>query len=512
MDFNFTSYKSLKLLLRNKRRVIVYLVILVIGLPTVLYAQNSSWRANAEVGCYGSTGGQLPFWLRANNWGVVPLSGPVLASSVGLYYQFRPDTTAKRTSSFRSKISWGGGHQLVYNTGSERNFLLPESFLKVQWKFIELMAGRRKDVIGIVDTLLTSGSYSFSGNSMPVPKVQLSFPEYVPLRFLNNFVAVKGFYNHGWFNTPYIKGAYLHQKALHLRLGAPGRRLHVELGLNQNATWGGHADYLKGSDWAVNGRLTDSFGDYLWGVVLGKIPKQYHNSRFTNFDGENRVGNHVGNYDLAVTYSLQKSKLLFYHQHPYEDASGLAFRNFPDGLYGLSFKNRAASNDLFQLRGVVFEFLTTLDQSGGAFTMAGTNFKGNDNYFDHAQYAEGWSYFSKGMGTPFLSSRPGLNKAVTEWREFFPNNRVMMYHVGFEGLVASKLRVLGKFSISRNYGNFNKPFPETISQFSSWLNFDWPLFAWGNTRLSGQVAYDEGGLYPKSIGGYVGIKTSAWKK
>lgn len=473
-----------------------------------LSAQNISWQANAEVGGFASTGGQLPFWLRVNKWGTVPISGPIGTSSVGLYYQISPDTVSKGT---KSKIRFAGGHQLVYNTGSERNFLAPEFFLKAQWKFIELMAGRRKDVIGIVDTLLTSGSYSYSGNSLPVPKVQLSFPDYVPLRFLNNFVGIKGFYAHGWFNTPYIKGAYLHQKALHFRLGQPDSRLHVELGLNQNATWGGRADYLKTSDYAVNGKLTDSFGDYLWGVVLGKIPKQYRNSRFNNFDGENRVGNHVGHYDLAVSYVFSKAKFLFYHQHPYEDASGLALRNFPDGLYGLSCKPLTSSSSFFQLRGLLFEYLTTLDQSGGAFTMVGTKFKGNDNYFNHAQYAEGWSYFSKGIGTPFLSSRPGLIESVTDGREFFPNNRVTMFHLGFDGLLAGKLRVLGKFSISKNYGNFNNAYPETISQFSSWLNFDWPLFAWGNTRLSGQVAYDEGGLYPKSIGGFVGIKTSGWR-
>jgi hypothetical protein len=473
-------------------------------------AQSQHWSPSAELGSYIGTSSTTPFWLRANQFGTVPLAMPALTGRVGLTYesQIYADTIKKTK---QAKISWGAGAETIFNLGrGNEKMLLPEAYLKLRWKKLELWGGRRKQILGIVDTTLSTGSFTWSGNAMPVPKIQLGFPEYVPLKFLKNYVSIKGFFSHGWFNTPYIQGAYLHQKTLHGKFGKPGGKLSMQVGVVHSVVWAGHADYLIGSPLAIDGHLTSNFGDYLWGVVIGKIPKVYRNKRFTNFDGENRVGNHVGQYDLAFEYQLKDSKLLLYHNHPFEDGSGLQLQNIPDGLYGLSWKRAATSNSFVQVRGILLEYLFSKDQSGAGFNLADSHFKGNDNYFDHAQYKEGWSYFSKGMGTPFLPPNSELKEQYHG--EFFPDNRVIVYHAGLEGTAGRSVQWRTKLSYSSNFGTNNRPFGPVAKQFSYLLMVDAPVFKWGNTRLVTKLAFDQGDLYPSSVAGYVGFRSTAWGK
>jgi hypothetical protein len=491
-----TPFKSLPL---THARFIGFVVFCLA--PLLMQAQPGTFTYNTELGGYVSSNGRLPFWLRANQWGQVPLTAPAVTARLGLRYQSRgfvADST---------QFGWELGTQGVTNASHGVRFLLPQAYLKLRWRKLELMAGREREILGIMDSTLSSGSYSWSGNALPIPLIRLGIREYAPLGFLGNFISIKGFYAHGWYNNPYIQGAYFHQKAFHSRFGKPEASVHVHFGLVHNTVWGGKADYLKNNPVAVNGKLTTSLHDYVTGVVLGQIPKERANDRFTEFDGTNRVGNHVGHYDLALDWQLPTFKLLAYRQHPFEDASGLQIQNLPDGLYGLSLRREASPVAWLALKGVVLEYLHTKDQSGQTFEKPGSRFKGLDNYFNHAQYREGWSYRGRGVGTPFVPSRTEVAGTIEPTGEYFPANRVVVYHLGLEGLLVQKVRVLAKLSYSRSFGTINVPFPAPIRQLSSILDFESPLFRRGETLLHGQIAYDRGGLYPKALGGYLGIRS-----
>lgn len=479
-------------------------IFMLIGFSDRLMAQPGTMVYNSELGGYVSGSDRLPFWLRANQWGQVALTSPVGTARLGLRYQTF-DSLADSTGP-ASRLRWGFGIEGVGNLGKENDFLLPEAYVKVRWKKWELMAGREREMLGIVDTTLTSGSYSWAGNALPIPKIRLALREYLPLGFLKNFISIKGSYIHGWFNDTYINGAYFHQKTLYGRFGKPEGSFHVQLGLVHNVTWGGSADYLKNNPVAVNGKLTTSFVDYVTGVVLGRIPNEKANSRFTIFDGTNRVGNHVGHYDLAIDWKLRQLRLLVYRQHPFEDASGLQLQNLPDGLYGISVRREAAPSSFFAWKGVVFEFLYTKNQSGGSFDLTGSRFKGLDNYFNHAQYRQGWSYLNRGIGTPFIPASSEVRPEIIATAEYFPTNQTVLYHLGLEGMLLQKVHILSKFSFSSNLGTINNPFPKPIHQFSSLISFD-ALFL-RHFTLMGQIAYDQGGLYSSSLGGYLGVRYS----
>jgi hypothetical protein len=474
--------------------------------PLIAWAQPGEVRLSTELGGYVSTDSRLPFWLRANQWGEVPLTAPAATGRVDLHYR---SPGAARDS---ARFGWEAGVRAVTNAGSGMQFLLPEAYAKLRWRKWELMAGREREILGIIDSTLSTGSYSWSGNALPIPRIKLGLSEYVPLGFLKNFVAIKGFYVHGWYDNPYIQGAYFHQKTLYGRFGKPEARVHVHLGIVHNAVWGGSADYLRDNPVAVDGKLTTSLSDYLTGVVLGMIPKDRANDRFTEFDGTNRVGNHVGHYDLALDWRLPTMKLLIYRQHPFEDASGLQIQNLPDGLYGISLRREETSSSFFSWKGVVLEYLTTRDQSGDSFDLTGSRFKGLDNYFNHAQYREGWSYRGRGVGTPFIPSRTEVATTIEPTGEYFPTNQAVVYHLGLEGMLLQRVRLLAKFSYSQNFGTINVPFATPRRQLSSFLEFGTPLFRRGNTQLRGQLAYDRGGLYPDAFGGYLGINSTISRK
>ncbi len=455
----------------------------------------------------------MPFWLRVNQWGSVPLETPIGIARIGIHFQ--TPRIYVDTANHKSRLSLAfkarGILTVPQHSTSTRQYLLPEAHIKLNWKHWELLAGRECRIIGIVDTTLSSGSYSWSGNSLPIPMIRLSIEEYIPIPFLREFVSIKGSYAHGWFNDPYIKGAYLHQKTFYGRFGKPSGKVHFQLGLAHSVTWGGSADYLRDSPFAINGKLTTDFGDYLRGVVLGKIPKDKVNKRFTIFDGTNRVGNHVGHFDMALDWNIGKTNLLFYRQHPFEDASGLQFQNLPDGLYGVRLQRNNSPLSFISLRKFLAEFLYTRNQSGPVFDPA-ARYQGRDDYFNHAQYKQGWSYRGHGMGTPFIPATTEVSKQIGDSHEFFPSNQTKMYHLGMELLLAGKIQLLIKHSSSINFGTFSVPIQAPIKQKSSSLSFDAPLMVWGNTRVRAQLAYDKGGLYPESLGGYIGLKSSFGKK
>ncbi|MBC7893649.1 MAG: hypothetical protein H7Y12_15635 [Sphingobacteriaceae bacterium] len=464
-------------------------------------AQSRLPTGYVEVGGRASSTRQTPFWLRANQFGTVPGESPVGSLRLGAHLDYCPDTLPRQR-----RFDWGFGAEVVGNGGATRQLLLPEAYAKIRYGAVELWAGRRREVLGIMDTTLTSGGISWSGNALSVPKIQLTVPDYLPLKFLGSFVALKGFYAHGWFNAPYIRGAYLHQKALYGRFGKPAARLHLHVGLVHHVQWGGEADYLKTSPFAVDGKLTTDFRDYLRGVVLGKISDEQRNGRYTGFDGENRIGNHVGHYDIAFDLHLRGSSILFYNQHPFEDTSGLLFLNLPDGLYGLSWRNDRGGMVGFRLRRVLLEWLYTKNQAGSSFDIAGSRFKGGDNYFNHSQYAEGWSYFSQGLGTPFLPLISEVVPNLASGGLFFPNNRVEAYHAGAEALLNGRVLMVVKLSYSRNFGTYSVPFSEAIPQFSSLLDVRLPVAWLGGADLTGRVAWDTGRLYPPTFGAYLGLR------
>lgn len=462
-----------------------------------------SVRAQVELGGWAASAAAQPFWLQTNQFGTAPRSTPAATLRAGIWKEYTgADTLTKR----RRRFGWGWGLNPVVNAGRQTSVLLPEAYVKVKFGLIELMAGRRRQLTGLGDSTLSSGFMVGSDNALPIPKVQLTTRGYVPFGFLKGWVAVSAGYAHGWFNVPYIQQSYLHQKYLYWRFGKPTGRVRVHAGLNHQVQWGGRADYLLNSPVAVNGKLPSAF-KYYDDIVLAVNPGEWSNEDFTSFDGAYRIGNHIGSIDGAVEVRSGGGNWLLYHQHLYEDVSGLLFLNFPDGLTGLSWSRPAgqATGSAWQFQRVVVEYVATLSQTGPTFDLLGSRYQGDDNYFNHGQYREGWSYVGRSLGTPFVAPtyelRPDAQRGL-----FFPNNRVQAWYVGATGRLFNRLTWATRLAYSRNYGTFSQPYSLPLGQFSSLLSAQLPLRRWLATQLVTALALDQGQLRPNTFGGYVGLR------
>ena len=171
--------------------------------------------------------------------------------------------------------------------------------------------------------------------------------------------------------------------------------------------------------------------------------------------------------------------------------------NKPDGLWGISIRN----NRFPFVKGLLYEYLNSTDQSGPFHDEDGIVYGGRDNYFVHWVYQNGWTYFSRTIGTPFISS-PVYNK---NGGVAIVNNRVQVHHIGLEGeLQGYQYKALCSFS--KNYGNYWAPYPEMIRNTSLLLEVKKQFPKLSNIELGCSVGADIGKLYGNSVGCMVSVR------
>ncbi len=450
--------------------------------------------------CAGYTSnGTVPFWLRSNQFGSVPLDG----ASLSLVGFTRKDYAPGKEKFF----DWGASFEGRANLGQGSNLTLIEGYSKVRLRIFELRAGRSKMTTGLCDTTLTSGSWAISGTNLGIPEVELSVREFWTLPWLGQLFAFKGNFAHGWMGDLQMTRsslqdtltlrAYLHQKSLYGRFGKPSWRLKLYGGFNHQVVWGHEQEYYF-DDYTLSPIET-----YLY-VITGK--------KFSNgYIQEERQGNHLGSIDVGFEYSFDRVKLFLYRQNLYE-VGGLAhLANIQDGLNGVSIENISKENDQLLWHKILIEVLYTKNQAGRPWSPEyGSCY---EPYYNHGQYLTGWSYFGAGLGTPFISMRDYIrtNLAVHP-DDYFINNRVMVFHFGCEGTYKSICYLL-KASWSENYGTYRTTDEEQSTgitdpgsyglfgaqkQLSAYLEFNKRLVSGWNLGLV--VAGDIGQLYYNSFG------------
>lgn len=460
-----------------------------------------AYSLETEISAIVSSGACAPFRLRANRFGTIPDRSPAAVAMFRFAKEYRQPGKAPG-----GKFDWGMAIRPILYRSPEApvKVLFPEAQAKVRYGSLELYAGRRMDVTGLGDTSLTSGFYAVSGNAVPIPKVQLATTGFVPVKWFGNFLAVSAGLAHGWYDVDYLRGARLHQKYLYLRFGRTSGPVMCYAGLNHQVQWAGHAEYLKERpDIAIGGAFPSSWRLFPY-VFLAYTPRNWYEKQgFTSFDSY-RMGNHLGSQDLAVEGTVAGEKLLLYHQHIYEDVSGLVWKNFPDGLWGLSWTpGKSPGGARVKIEKVTLEHLTTLSQSGSSFYLPGVWYQGNDDYFNHGQYHKGWSYREKGIGTPFITTEQELKEKVSP-ASYFANNRLSMWHLGLKMNYRSMSAML-LTSYSLNYGRLGSGLAGGVrTQLSGGLTVEAALER--NWSLTFRLAADRGDLLPQTAGGQLGIR------
>lgn len=449
-----------------------------------------------ELGAFAATAGTNPFWIRSNQYGEVPLDAPSVTVRAQVKKDYSPSV---------KKFAYGYGLRAVMNAGINNQFLLSEAYGKIRYGPFEFYAGRRREVFGLVDSVLSSGSYIWSGNALPIPKVQFSLPNYTPI-LKNGFIAIKGNFAHGWFGTgDSVSNYYLHQKSFYVRLGKPEWRIKIHGGFNHQVQWGGSLLFNR-IDRGV--RIT-KFGTDLqtyWFVITSKSlyadKSLYAADTLTitnnapSAEGGNRVGNHLGTIDLGFEYEDNNNRWFLYRQSIYEAGALFRLTNISDGLTGLSLNRKHVQQGIQR---IVLEYLHTSNQ-GGPYSSGRAKvdeLRGYEDYFNNGRYIDGWVYHQQTIGTPLimpLRYTTGLPQNLANNQNYILNNRVNALILGVQSRFR-KFDLLTRFSASNNLGNYTTPLSYT--QISVQQQVTVPFKAY---ILSATVAYDNAGVLRQNAG------------
>lgn len=449
---------------------------------------DTSIHTKLEAQAIISNGGNTPFWMRSLQYGSVPMENPglILRAWNGKSYNLK------------KKYDWKYEVEATGWTGKQNDFWLTQAYVSGRRGKWELWAGRRKEVYGLGDTTMTGGFYAWSGNALPMPKIQLGTRDY--LNFAKGWLGIHLTYSHGWFdNQGPTTDAFLHQKTLYGRLGKPNSKINLFGGINHNVSWGGEAKIKRGNEFDI---YPSGLNTYFYVVTILKdrtILEVDPNSSWDDLGYQ--FGNHLGSIDLALKYQNNSIEGLFYRQSIYETGRIASLAVINDGLTGFSFKYK---RPLF-LNNIGVEYFYSANQ--GNYTSGIANFlKIEDphkieveNYLNNGGRGS-WKYWNKGIGTPLIimdreSAQGGENN--------FTYNAINAIHLYFSGDLGHsslwKLRISNSQSaLPRNHLQPRLQDKDYLRQVSSLLIIQ-KIYS-ENLRAICAIGYDIGNRVQNSFG------------
>jgi hypothetical protein len=449
---------------------------------------DTSIHTKIEAQAIISDAGATPFWLRSLQYGSVPKENPglILRAWNGKAYNLK------------KKYDWKYEVEATGWTGKLNDFWLTQAYLSGRRGKWELWAGRRKEVYGVGDTTMTGGFFAWSGNALPMPKIQLGTRDYI--NFAKGWLGVHMTFSHGWFDNqgPTID-AYLHQKTLYGRIGKPTSMFSLFGGINHNVSWGGEAKIKKGGAFDF---YPSNFSTYFYVVtaikdrtILATDPKSSWDDLGYQF------GNHLGTVDLAIKIQTKDFESLLYRQSMYETGRIVSLAVINDGLTGFSIKLKKN----FILNKIGLEYLYTGNQgnyiSGLAqfFGLKDPHLSEVENYLNNGGRGS-WKYWNMSLGTPiFLLDRDLLTGGGNN----FTFNAIKSLHLNVSGVIADGYIWNARYSTSYYTNPRSNILPrlEPID-FRGQQAFSISVEKKISDRLLGnvQLGYDKGKMIQNSVG------------
>jgi hypothetical protein len=454
---------------------LLYLLAFILFFPFFGAAQNDTIHYNIRLSGLSSSGAYAPFWLQSRDYGTTPSTPQSATFLVGVQKNFdHPD----RLFDYNFKVSG-----FLSTDNLKTNLYFQEWYAHLRLLVFDLVVGSREEQFGNQDQTLSSGGFLFSQNARPIPCLTVGIEKYTPVPFTRGYVEVKGAISEGVFlDNLYMKNVLFHHKYIYLRFGG-NLPVHLQYNFDHAAQWGG---INPNSNTAATPVAFKDFIDVFTGGHGG--------SDANRSDQINALGNHIISQGVRLDADISDFKIGAYWQNLLEDGPIrlIGFdMNTPDGLWGISIHN----NRFPFINGILYEYLNTTDQSGPFAGVDGVDYGGVDGYFTNGSYPSGWSYYSRTIGTPFISS-PLYTKNINLSTL---NNRVQVHHIGIEGDILSyQYRFLTSFS--KNYGNYYPPFPAMIQNTSMLLDVHKQFSGLSNIELGCSLGADFGKLYGNSVG------------
>ena len=388
--------------------------------------KKDSINYNAAIWAVTSSHKYAPFWFQTNRFGLVshePHSG-----NLDVY-------VGKDLTRPNRWFDYGFGIQAVGQVNSKSALLfMQQLYGQVRLYIFDITIGIRPQVWGNQDPELSSGGFLFSQNARPIPRITIGIENYTTVPFTYGYLEVKGGLTHGWFtDNIYVQHAYFHHKFIGARLGG---KLPVTLNyeFHHAAQWGGYSP--------VYGDLGSSFKDWMH-VFLAQSGGVMSNDQI------NAYGNHIGSQNIGMDIKYWGWNVSLYWQNIFEDGPIKPFwntMNLTDGIWGISVRQKRFPF----ISGFLYEFINTTDQSGPFHDKDGLVFGGNDDYFNNSIYLNGWTYYARTLGTPFITS-PVYNENGSV---ILLNNRVRAHYIAIQGDIYG-FRYRTQVSHAENYGRYS---------------------------------------------------------
>jgi hypothetical protein len=463
-------------LLKVVKALILFIFLLTSG---ITIAQSDSIRYDITLSGLSSTGEHAPFWLQNKQYGKTSKESTSTGLLVGIYKDF----------SIKNKVFDYGfkANGLVRTDKVHTDYYFHELYAKARLSVFDFVVGSREEHLGNQDSTLSCGGFLFSQNARPMPKITIGIERFTPVPFTRGYLEVKGALSHGWFtDNTYATGVLLHHKYVYLRVGGK-LPVHLQYGVDHVVQWGGNVPGI--------GAQPSGFADYLAVIRAG-----HGGSNANGGDQINALGNHIFSQSLRLDVDISDFKLGAYWQNISEDGPIRIIgntMNTPDGLWGISLRN----THFPFVKGILYEYLNTTDQSGPFHDKDGIVYGGSDGYFYNYIYKSGWTYFSRTISTPFITSHI-YNKNGTVYTL---NNRVQVHHVGLEGDICNcQYRMLTSFS--KNYGFNENPIALMKPQTSILLEVNKTIPKLAQVEFGCAVGADFGEMYGNSVGVQLSVR------
>ena len=473
------------------------------------------------LGALSSQGGSMPFWATANSFGVMPDSN----GGLGLL-QVEKGFDESKTLQWRAGVSAG----LRTDKVQYKDFLLDELYGSLRWKHLRLDAGlwHPERYFMAADPHLgslsvTGGHSIMSGNARSMPGYSLSLEPW-DIPFTKGHLQLGGSFGDYFAMGPrYVSGVMAHNTALYLKWHI-GKHITLTGGADNYTLWGGVSP--------TDGVFKKSFGNYLR-VISGMAGGADAQAG----ERQNALGDHRGCEIFAFEYKSDGWSLSLQHDIPYDDKSGLIFRNFPDGINTacFSFKDKTG-----WVSDIVYEYANTMYQGGDRERRIATEEDissgsrrlytdpatgtvyyisgGADNYYNNYLFRSGWTNYGRTVGIPLFFPRGTVEgtwsrSSVTMgvW-----SNLLKAHHLGLSGSLFHILPYKLMLTYSENYGTFlsegysydsGSRLEVPLRQFSSALMVEVPLYG-GIIKVVPSLYYDRGEVLGENIAAILSIKYS----
>jgi len=382
-------------------------------------------KYQVSVQAVAASGDYAPFWFQSNRHGSV--SAQPYSGNMSLY-------VGKDATRPRRWYDYSFGVEAIGQVdANEKSLFFQQLYGHVRLYVFDITVGIKPQTWGNQDELLSSGGFLFSQNARPMPRITIGIDNYVPIPFTYGYLEVKGGLTHGWFtDNVYLTKSFLHHKFIGLRVGGD-LPVTVNYEFHHAAQWGGVSP--------VYGELGSSFKDWV-NVFFARSGGTMNNDQI------NAYGNHIGSQNLGLDFKVGTWTVSTYWQNIFEDSPIKAIwntMNVSDGVWGISIKQ----SQIPFVSGLLYEFINTTDQSGPFHDKDGLVFGGNDSYFTNTIYCNGWNYYNRTLGTPFITS-PIYN---TDGSIATLNNRSSAHHIGIRGDIDG-YRYRTMVSYAKNYGRY----------------------------------------------------------